>query len=152
MGTEVKCDTMSGIIRGLNGGEDPPILHYWSLDCEGCENVALETLDWDKTEVAVLQIELVDERSCGGVVSRCHDLLRSHGMERWMDARVDFDEIWYSKKYFSENGRSPPETPASNTMVSAWRTIVQAVSWFAKEVADSTHDFSENTRQRFDEV
>merc|ERR1712187_161175 len=106
MGTEVKCDTMSGIIRGLNGGEDPPILHFWSLDCEGCENVALETLDWNKTEVAVLIIEMWEGKNCGGNTTECQRILSSHGMRFWGSLGREGNQIWYSERYFAQPGRN----------------------------------------------
>lgn len=97
--TDVPCDTLGGIIRDLNGGSDPTIIHFWSLDCEGCENVALETFNWDNTSVAVIQVELEKGRSCGGDIGKCQDILRGKGFEFWM-LSVGGDEIWYSKEYF----------------------------------------------------
>merc|ERR1712159_878908 len=106
-GSQVSCDTMSGVLRGLNSGANPAVLHVWSLDCEGCEYVALQSFDWHNTEVAVLLVELEEGKSCGGSVAKCRHFLEQHGMKEWAGLGEYQDQVWYSEKYFSQEGRRP---------------------------------------------
>merc|ERR1712194_738152 len=142
-GSKVDCDTMSGVIRNLNGHVDPPVLHFWSLDCEGCEDVALESFDWDNTEVAVLLVELEEGKNCGGHVMQCQQILRDRGMKQWSGLGNYHDEIWYSKKYFSQAGRNAPVSPADSAMVGSWVVLAELFTIFVKHVTDDMHDSSE---------
>merc|ERR1712061_976340 len=138
-------------IRSLNNGVVPQILHFWSLDCEGCEGIALETFDWDKTEVAVLHVELKPGTgsSCGGDVSKCEGILRAHGMERW--TIFGADQVWYSPKYFERSNQLLP-VPADDDMVTPWLDIADSLRDFGFNVAETQHSYCENTRKKLDEV
>ena len=53
-GTEIKCDTLSNILKD---NKAPSIIDYVSLDIEGGELGALESFDWDSYRINLLTVE-----------------------------------------------------------------------------------------------
>lgn len=108
----VPSDSLANILPRLNGGVTPPIIHFWSLDCEGCEDVALESFAWSETQAAVIMLEMV-EWSCGGNPKKCEQILSDNGMKRWVASTKNrnWDHIWYSPEYFGKSGRLLPPSP-----------------------------------------
>merc|ERR1719188_1860982 len=146
--TVVDCDTMSGILRSLNHGEDPPMLHFWSLDCEGCEGIALETLDWTKTQVGVLHAELKPGSSCGGDVPKCERILRKNGMVRW--TTFGADQVWYNRKYFHGSDMIPVDK--DHDFVQPWLVLNEMLKDYGFHVAEYSHSYVENTRKELDAI
>lgn len=99
----VGCNTTAGLLWEA-GYSSRSVVHFWSLDCEGCEDVALKTFPWQTTKVALLLIEFADH-SCGQNHNFCRTLLRDHGMQRWTDHVFQtLDEVWYDPSFFDANG------------------------------------------------
>merc|ERR1712226_128841 len=145
----VECDTMSGIIRSLNNNVDPPIIHFWSLDCEGCEDVAMETFDWGKTDVAVIMVDS-GSRSCGGNPEKCQRYLRERGFHLWLDQS---EQIWYSEKYFdmsSASGHVLPPTPRRTER--SLLGYVERLSSMMNSLADKMHKGVEEFHHEWDKA
>lgn len=129
----VACDTTAGILRELNAGEDPEVIHIWSLDCGGCEDVALETFNWLKTRVAVLMVKLSPGLSCGGRPQWCEEFLVGRGMMLWAKTSDD-NQIWYSAKYFEDPTRPLPQFDKR------WLDILERQSKFYWQVGNVMFD------------
>ena len=97
---DVSCAKLSSIIRTAYGSP-PPVIHFFSLDCEGCEDVALKTFDWENTILALLMIEMVEGKNCGGRVENCVEVLQENGMVLWGIVQGG-DSVWYNPKYFAD--------------------------------------------------
>lgn len=98
---KVPCAKLGDLLKEANGGLPLKTIHFWSLDCEGCEDVALETFDWQSTKVAVLMVEMDQGKSCGGHPKKCEGLLENVGMRRWGNVQGG-DQLWYDPEYFSD--------------------------------------------------
>lgn len=97
-GTKVSCDTLNNI---LIQNSCPKIIDYLSLDIEGFEIVALESLDFDYFEIGLITVEhnsyLVGEDN----KNKIFDLLTKKGFTRTNNDVVceDTNPLWYKKPY-----------------------------------------------------
>jgi len=78
---------------------------FWSLDVEGVEQQILKKVDFSKTEVGLMLIEMnKGEENNKGIV----DVMSENGFKEV--GRTDFDRIYINPKYFTARGLPVPET------------------------------------------
>ena len=144
----VPCDTLGGIVRSLNKDVAPPVIHFWSLDCEGCEDVAIQTFNWQETVVAVLLIEL-NWHSCGGNIAKCEQMLSSHGMQHWGSIGISKEnQIWYSPRYFRQKEHALPPSPKTHRSQARLLTAVTLRSRANHKFVSKLIDKHELVRKR----
>eukprot|EP00240_Pyramimonas_obovata_P006898 CAMPEP_0118929936 /NCGR_PEP_ID=MMETSP1169-20130426/6790_1 /TAXON_ID=36882 /ORGANISM="Pyramimonas obovata, Strain CCMP722" /LENGTH=177 /DNA_ID=CAMNT_0006872213 /DNA_START=528 /DNA_END=1061 /DNA_ORIENTATION=+ len=72
----VKCAQMRNIMKNLQ----VPYLNFWSLDCEGCEETAVQTFDFQAVPVQYMIVEL--DTHDPGRNQRIVDMLQRNGIDR----------------------------------------------------------------------
>jgi len=97
-GTKVNCDTLNNILL-IN--RCPPKIDYLSLDIEGYEIIALESLDFNYFDIGLITVEhnsyLVGETN----KNKIFELLSKNGFTRKFNNVLceDTNPLWYKKPY-----------------------------------------------------
>jgi len=83
----LRCEPLASILRGL------PLIDLFFLDCEGCEESAIKSMNFDHTNVGVINVE------GGGPETTIGELLRERGYVFSGKFRDKQDSVWVKKGY-----------------------------------------------------
>lgn len=97
-GVEVSCDTLTNILRSVNA---PPLIDYMSLDIEGCEVGALQSVDWDQYRFGLITVEHNLYAHGPEQKNEIFKLLTAVGYERLVEDAPCLDTTpgWYMQPY-----------------------------------------------------
>lgn len=97
-GEMVPCDTLTNILRSVDA---PALIDYMSLDIEGCEVGALESVDWDLYKFGLITVEHNLYAQGPHQKDEIFKILSSVGYERLVDNAPCLDTTpgWYMQPY-----------------------------------------------------
>jgi FkbM family methyltransferase len=97
-GNKVLCNTLNNILVENNC---PKVIDYLSLDIEGFEFIALESLDFDYFEIGLITVEHNSYFVGENEKNKIFDLLNKNGFTRTNNDVLceDTNPMWYKKPY-----------------------------------------------------